>query len=690
MKFPSLLWLGVAVFILWPIHLNAQPRPTTSQTDIVLQSWLESNQNEEVDFALQLENLEQLKDHPIDLNTAGESDLNRLFFLSENQIRDILNHRYLYGQYLALEELQTIASLKTEEIQMMLPYVRLPSKEQTNGLLPQIFSGGRHSLYLKTKRILEKSKGFSTDSANIDNRFLGFRNYFSLRYKYENGKHFKGGFVGENDAGEKFAWNKKTKGFDFFSAYVQIKNWKSIKNLILGDYSVSLGQGLLIHNGFGAGKSTMVMNIKKTGDIFRPYTSINESLYFRGMSGSIRLSSNWTFNSFYSNKKTDGLIAQNPDNADLFEITSFQTTGYHRSVDEITNKRTIRQQNWGGSIEYRKKNFSCHLNHLAHQFSYPISKGEQTYESFLFTGTMASNTSMDYGFRYKNLNVFGEVALNNKGSLAQLHGILLALDKNLDFSMLIREYGRSYSCLSCNAFGESNTAQAERGIYWGMEFRPHHQWKLSGYFDSFHHLWLKYKVDGLSSGTEWSMRIEHTIKRKLLVYLQIFMETKEANELEAIHRIKRLEPKARHKIRLHLNHQFSKSLEFRARAEMVYFRQQREKEKGYSLYSDILYHPMSSPLSLSARYMLFETEGFNSRIYSYENDLLYEFALPFISGSGQRFYTNLRYKFNERVTGEIRYSVTKYNDQQIISESSVNEIEGNQKSEIKLQLKLTW
>ena len=99
---------------------------------------------------------------------------------------------------------------------------------------------------------------------------------------------------------------------------------------------------------------------------------------------------------------------------------------------------------------------------------------------------------------------------------------------------------------------------------------------------------------------------------------------------------------------------------------------------------------MSSPLTVSARYMLFETEGFNSRIYSYENDLLYEFALPFVSGSGQRFYTNLRYKFNERLTGEFRYSITKYNDQQIISESSVNEIEGNQKSEIKLQLKFMW
>ncbi len=688
MKFPSFLklGLGVAVIILCTLYMNAQP----SQADIMLQSWLETNQNDEIDFALQLENLEQLKDHPIDLNAAGEDDLKLLFFLTENQIKDILIHKSLYGRYLCLEELQSIASLKTEEIQMMLPYVWIPSANASKAILTQIFSGGKHTLYVKTKRILENIKGFSIDSAHLDNRFLGFRHYLSVRYKYETGKHFKIGFNGENDAGEKFAWNQKTKGIDFFTAYLQWKKLKYIENLILGDYSVSMGQGLLIHNGFGAGKSTMVMNIKKTGETFRPYTSINESLYFRGMAGSIHLSSNWTLHSFYSSKKTDGIIAQNPNDIDLFEITSFQSTGYHRSDAEIKNKGTVRQQNWGGSLGYRRKNFNCHINHLAHQFNYPVSRGDQTYETFQLNGTMTSNTSMDYGYRFKNLNVFGEIAVNNKGSMAQLHGLLLALDKKLDFSLSIRKYGKSYTCLSCNAFGESSVAQAESGIFWGLEFRPHHQWKLSGYFDSFNQLWLKYKVDGLASGTEFSIRIEHSIKRKLLVYLQLFSETKEGNELASIHRIKKLEPIVRNKIRLHLNHQFSRNLEFRARAEMVYFSQHQQNEKGYALYSDILYHPMSSPLTVSARYMLFETEGFNSRIYSYENDLLYEFALPFVSGSGQRFYTNLRYKFNERLTGEFRYSITKYNDQQIISESSVNEIEGNQKSEIKLQLKFMW
>ena len=40
----------------------------------------------------------------------------------------------------------------------------------------------------------------------------------------------------------------------------------------------------------------------------------------------------------------------------------------------------------------------------------------------------------------------------------------------------------------------------------------------------------------------------------------------------------------------------------------------------------------------------YHTEGYNSRVYSYENDLLYYFAIPEFHGKGVRSYVNLKWQ----------------------------------------------
>jgi hypothetical protein len=44
------------------------------------------------------------------------------------------------------------------------------------------------------------------------------------------------------------------------------------------------------------------------------------------------------------------------------------------------------------------------------------------------------------------------------------------------------------------------------------------------------------------------------------------------------------------------------------------------------------------------RITLYKTEGYNSRVYSYENDLLYYFAIPEFHGTGIRSYLNLKWQ----------------------------------------------
>jgi hypothetical protein len=54
----------------------------------------------------------------------------------------------------------------------------------------------------------------------------------------------------------------------FTSALQRYKSW--LPAVMIGDFNASFGQGLIMHSGFGAGKSSFVTSIKKTGYTLRP------------------------------------------------------------------------------------------------------------------------------------------------------------------------------------------------------------------------------------------------------------------------------------------------------------------------------------------------------------------------------------------------------------------------------------
>jgi len=72
----------------------------------------------------------------------------------------------------------------------------------------------------------------------------------------------------EKDAGEEFFTGSNRKGFDYYTGFIYLRDVHPFfKEVNIGDYSVSMGQGLIMHNSFGAGKSAYVMNIKRGGSI---------------------------------------------------------------------------------------------------------------------------------------------------------------------------------------------------------------------------------------------------------------------------------------------------------------------------------------------------------------------------------------------------------------------------------------
>jgi len=121
-----------------------------------------------------------------------------------------------------------------------------------------------------------------------------------------------------------------------------------------------------------------------------------------------------------------------------------------------------------------------------------------------------------------------------------------------------------------------------------------------------------------------------------------------------------------------------------------YKKDEAKTKKGYLIYQDIVYNKIGSPLSVTLRYALFETDDYDSRIYAYENDVVGAYSIPAHYYKGSRFYIMLNYNLTRRIELWFRYSQTFYENQNTISEGALTEISSNTRSEIKAQVRFKF
>jgi hypothetical protein len=97
------------------------------------------------------------------------------------------------------------------------------------------------------------------------------------------------------------------------------------------------------------------------------------------------------------------------------------------------------------------------------------------------------------------------------------------------------------------------------------------------------------------------------------------------------------------KWRLHCDWKINDQLQLRGRIEHVTYQFHSNSENGNLFFLDFIY-TASAKLKSWFRLARYNTDGYNSRVYSYENDLLYYFAIPEYHGLGVRTYLNLKWQ----------------------------------------------
>lgn len=683
------------VFLWLLIGFAAAAQTNNQQKQEIIQRiterWIENNEAL-ADYTDMLAQLEYCYDHKINLNTSTRDELQVLVFLSQAQIEALLHHREEFGNYLGLQELQVIDALDEQSLYFLRFFV------STDDARDFSLSGSyRGQLNILMETDLHQRKGYDVETLKKDSKeyYLGTPMRYVLRYRQQIGKQISIGFNAEKDKGEQFFAGAQQGGFDFNSGYVQLRDWKNFKQLIIGDYQANFGQGLTFGSGLAARKSAYVLNVLRFYQNTRPYNSVNENNFLRGLTVTYQYKA-WLFTPFVSMKylNTNYRFADSTDMSSSGDFSSVALSGLHRTQNEIQNKSNVLQRIYGIHLfkVFKKLQWGITAQHT--DYSVPFSMGSKAYQLYNFSGTQLRNIGTDYRFIKGTLILAGEFSASDNGALAATNSILVSLDERMDVCLTHRHFDKTYQTTYNNPFAENSDGRNEEGFYIAAALKPVHQVSINTFFDLYRSSWLRYLVDAPAAGSDFLCETQWSPSKNFTGYIR-FRQQLQPRNLPGESKLPGdvVVQQNKQQLRFHAHYKINDLLSSESRFEQSWFATPSANEDlivtrnftGTMAYQDFSMKLLRGKIRVSARIAVFDVDDYNARIYAFEDNVPYSFSVPLFQNRGTRFYVMSSYSPTKNLELFLRYAQTTYSNLKTIS-TGLEQIEGNTISDVKVQL----
>ncbi|MEM6629952.1 MAG: helix-hairpin-helix domain-containing protein [Bacteroidota bacterium] len=695
--------------------------------------------DEEVDYTIITDILEDYRNRPLNLNTATKEELLYLPGMNEILVNNLAQYIFDFGELTSVFELQAIKGFSPEFINKILPFISVqearagdispgtyhPSGPSLGEVLPNI----RHEFTQRIVFTLEEERGYTDpdtslkfltndlgDTTAIDTqlstRYQGtpYRSYTRYRARY--GQNVSIALTGEKDAGEVFEWDPQNNlyGYDFVSGHIAIKNYGNLKDLVIGDYNLAIGQGVILSKGLGFGKGAAVINsVKMPPRGIQGYSSVNENQFLRGAAAQLAFKK-LHVTSFYSSNRLDA-SANETDTLtnEILQVSSLSLSGLHRTPSEIAKRRSVQETVIGGRIAYKSRTFTLGTTGYVQTYGAPINRTPNAYNQFAFRGDQNFLVGIDFDWVYQNFNFFGEVGRSKSGGMGGVVGFMSALSPTLDLAAVFRHFDKDFHSSKGYTFAERPTAlNNETGLYLGVKMKLNPQWTISTYFDQYYFAFNRFGASFPTKGYENLIQVDYKSRRSTLIYARFRSDNKEENGsiFEEGQRLDFIIPTRKNNFRIHFQSALNDQVEIKSRAEFSWFtRGETEKHQGVLIYQDLSWKP-GFTFKLTARYAMFDAPDFDARIYAYENDVLGNFSIPPYFRTGSRYYLIANIKATRWLEFWVRFAQTRFHNSFLLnadgeffipesnprntSLSSLEAVRSNNRSEVKLQMRIKF
>ena len=627
------------------------------------------------DWEENYELLRQLADSPLDLNTATRDELELLPFLSAQQVMDILEYRDRYGRFSSMGELRMVRSMDYAQF-MLLPYfvvVDVNNVADKSSPFPRhdtIARRGHHTLTATARLPFYDRRGDR-------NGYMGYKYRHWLRYEFNYADRLRLGLTGSQDAGEPFLANCNRWGYDTYNYFVQLRRLGPIDDLIVGKYKLSMGMGLIANTSFSLGKLATLQSLGRQTRTLRPHSSRSVADYFQGAAATLRLPRPLRLTVFASLRPIDATLNNDADQTAATLISS----GYHRTLAEISKKNNTHLTSGGASIALHAEAFRVGVNAVFTHTDRSLEPNRETlYRRYYAHGQDFLNTSFDYSYTHHLLAVNGETATDAHGHLSTINAVSIQPSSNLSLVALQRFYSYRYTALHAHSFSEGGHVQNESGIYVGAVWQPLRRLHLQVYADYASFPWARYQVSLPSHALDFLLQATCDLKRwTLTARYRAHLRQKDNDDKTA------LTASDDHRLRLAATYAVG-SWSVKTQADAVHTAY-KENSDGLMLSEHLSWQHRWLLIALTAAY--FHTDDYQSRLYLYERHMQGDFAFPCYYGHGMRLSLMARAELCRRLRIALRIGYTDYFDRPTIG-TGLQLVDHSSLTDLDLQVRWTF
>jgi hypothetical protein len=599
------------------------------------------------------DHLHDLADNPVRINSADETEIARLFFLNEFQVQSLAEYVRSSGNILSVYEIASVPGFDRKTAELILPFIDL-SPGDTRPADP-----ARFRISLISDFIISPGEKEPADTG------LPFR--LLTKYRFTAGS-MSGGFTTEKDKGEKM--------FDFISGHLAWSGKGFLRQVILGDISASFGQGLCINTGFRTSLSPATPSFPSPGNRIRPFTSTDENNFFRGAAVHLAFRKAEMI-LLASYNLIDAVTAFSEDSSIRF-IETFYKSGFHNTLSSIEKKDAVSERSAVICTWYNTRNLKAGLSWTGSRFSLPVTIDPADPGSlFDFSGSNYNVLSFHYSSMLGRMLFFGELAMNDLNNYAMIQRFALRPSDRLEMNILFRNYSPGFTSFHGNGPGTGSSNSNEKGILGAFTFEAAKHLFISAGCDLSNYPWLRYRTGFPSASRRTEIRVRYVPSENLSADLVCNMKYSMING-DRNTGLPEIDHIINHLIRGQLKYSPVADLTLATRIDFRII--EPGGSTGMMMLQDLVYRPARVPLSFWFRYCIFNTGGWDSRLYAWENDLLYSFSIPALSGRGSRSYLMAEWEIGKIAELRVKYALSSVSDMNKISD----------KDELKVQLRLRF
>ena len=383
----------------------------------------ESFQNED-NAEMIIEELIYLHDNPIVLSTANEDELLSIPLITNREIDIVLNWRDTTNDF-SWKSLKNIFKNKPQFI-LLLQYCMVMNEDEIG------------YLKIRNRIVLPQS-------------ILPLLNRNQEELKLYNRVNFKTHNLKSNLLIEKDSFEDYKNGFT--TGFIEYNFSQSLPQIIIGDYSISVGEGLAISKNIFSSISNSELKIPKSNKIISASSSSDEYKFMRGIASKINLNQNISIYPFYSNRNKFGNLNEEGI------ISSVSYTGF------ALGKEIFNENIFGVVSKFSKRNsYEINFTSLNAKYDKIINSNEpMNLDSNKFSVIGISGTNY-----FKNSEVFYDYAKTDKNKNALAVGFL-SEQKYFSYLIHFRNYRNGFSNPLLAQLGKIILSEAKTELFLALK-----------------------------------------------------------------------------------------------------------------------------------------------------------------------------------------------------------------------------